>query len=533
MSPSTSTGIVSATVTNRQWLGGLLLTLAVAMGVRFIGLGGEEFWLDEWHSMANSAAWRAELESIPHGIVVRDGRPRAHAPSEVGLSSVWHGMVEDTHPPLYFVVLNIWRRGVGDSELAVRLLSTCCSLMALLCAALLFTVTRSFGQSLAVAFVTAFCYGDIVFAQQARPYTLALWAICGASTLLFWMHADGSSSNRARRWVGGIFYSIFLLMALLTHYFAVLPLAAHGVFASLRFRGRALVVWLCATGAAALFWVVLWGPSFLEQWQTIMHQPWLIEKHPDRLWRTLLRVTDLPMRLLFAHDPFSFSVTRSIAGAGIVLVAVWLLKSRNGGCRSDGLALFFLLSYAIPVGVLLLIDLVGSRQMLAQTQLRYAYIALPGFIGLLVLASARVSRQRRWIALATFAVGVALTLRLPARNTPDARAAAALIASEYRPGDILIYDAVTWPSHWALRQYTIIHHYLPDSEVPFVLLDDSPTQELLSELRSFDRFIVVCSRPNAIPNPLPDAYELAKPKSGYIDEIGWVFVFERRETGDL
>ncbi len=504
----------------------VLLLIVVAAGVvRFYRIGAEDYWLDELHTLADSAARRGELEALPHGVLLRDVPRFTDLTQHSTLSAVWRGMVEDAHPPLYFTLVNLWRRWFGDTEAAVRALSALCSLLTLIPVALLFRQAswRRFGTPALV--LMAFSYADLFMAQQARPYTLAILLICWASFLLVTMEARWEHVTRLMQVALALAYGLTLFGALLTHYFAALPLLAHVVYALTRFRRRLLVSWLMSCLTAATCWLLIWGPAFLAQRAMIAHQPWLLEPRPDHLIRTLKRVADLPMRLLFDYPPFSFSTARSIAGAGLILVIAWLIRSSNRRGQRTGLTLLFVMSYALPTLILLGIDLFTDRQMLAH--LRYCYFALPGLIGLGVLAFDGLSHRRRLVAAITFAAGTMLTLRLPTQHTPDARLAAAIIEQTAEPDDVLIYEAVTWPEHWASRMYAEISYYLQHTDRPFVMLRKPPEAQLLDDLRTFNRIVVVSPRPDVIPNPLPGEYELAQEPSGYIDQIGWVYVFGR------
>ncbi len=56
----------------RRWVifAGLLAATALASGLRLYGLGDQAYWLDELHSMANSAGRRGEFEALPHGVIL-------------------------------------------------------------------------------------------------------------------------------------------------------------------------------------------------------------------------------------------------------------------------------------------------------------------------------------------------------------------------------------------------------------------------------------------------------------------------------
>jgi len=508
----------------------LLALLIVAGAVRFYRIGLEDYWLDEIHTLANSAARRGDLEAIPHGVVLL-GVPRyAELRTNSTVGAVWRGMAEDTHPPLYFILVNIWRRWFGDGEAAVRSLSAVFSQLSILVVGgILWWAGRRRMMLIAVSFL-ALSYVDIYEAQQARPYASPMFFVLCSTVLLIGQDrvlrkASSHDPRVAARILIPFGYALCLMAAVLTHYFVVLPLLAHALYAGHRFRGRLLIRWAIAVVAAAIGWVVLWGPAFLEQQGAISNQPWLDEYTSDHFMRTVMRAADLPMRLLFAYEPFTFRTSRSIAGGAVILVLAWILRPANRGNRPRGLATLVGAMFAIPVVVFLAIDLLLDRQMLAH--LRYCYFAWPGLLGMLVLALDRLTPRRRRIALGTFILGAALTLRLPTQHTPDARVTAAVVDECARSSGLLVYDAIGWPPHWALRMYAVVCYYQSDSKLPLVLLREPPGDDLLREMMVYDRLIVVCPRPAGVSELLPDAFDVTRRLTDYIDQMGWVYLLER------
>ena len=77
-----------------RWL--LVVILLLAFGLRVHNLEVQSFWNDE----GNSA--RLSERSIP---------------------LIIEGTASDIHPPLYYLLLNQWRKLVGDSEFSLRSLS--------------------------------------------------------------------------------------------------------------------------------------------------------------------------------------------------------------------------------------------------------------------------------------------------------------------------------------------------------------------------------------------------------------------------
>lgn len=167
----------------------LALILAGAAALRFCALGRHEFRLDEvlsWYCSHNLFDWpqdgpdvRRELTSIP-----------------------------------YFFALSVWSRLFGESESAMRSLSTIFSLMTV--AVLALSAHRSGGRRAAVvcALLAAVNPLAIWYSQLVRVY--ALWTLILALSGLLLFRAATKGTRRC--WA---LYGAVLFVALTTHYFTI------------------------------------------------------------------------------------------------------------------------------------------------------------------------------------------------------------------------------------------------------------------------------------------------------------------------
>lgn len=221
-------------------------------------------------------------------------------------------------------------------------------------------------------------------------------------------------------------------------------------------------------------WCLIWGPGFLTQRAQIARQTWVFETRNDYALRAVLRAGDAPIRLLFRHEMPGIDTPRSIAGAALLL-CLWKVFERQApipaasaalrGDASDGhdgragspthgpldpasdarLDVLFVLGYAVPIGTFFLIDALTARHILTHPQ--FLAFGLPGLIGMLALAVDKVSPSRQWVAVAALIGSAAITLRsLPVVDNPHARMAATTVSAHVGPHDLLVYDAVGWPS---------------------------------------------------------------------------------------
>ena len=137
-------------------LGGLVVILLIAFLVRVHDIGGQSLWHDEGNTYVQTTRTFAEIA---------DNASR------------------DIHPPLYYWLITIWTRFMGDSETGLRSLSLFASLITV-------AVTYAIGKRLfgiipavfAMIFISLNTF-SIYYAQEARMY--ALLALLGA--LAMWL----------------------------------------------------------------------------------------------------------------------------------------------------------------------------------------------------------------------------------------------------------------------------------------------------------------------------------------------------------
>ncbi len=126
-------------------------------------------------------------------------------------------VTQDTHPPLYYLLIHASRQLFGESDFAFRYPST---LAGLILPALLYGLGRRLYTAQAgilAALFTAINPLQIWYAQEARMYTLLVTLAAGASAALWYALAD-DGSGRWRR--AGLIYGALAGLALYTHYTA-------------------------------------------------------------------------------------------------------------------------------------------------------------------------------------------------------------------------------------------------------------------------------------------------------------------------
>ncbi|MCH7994065.1 MAG: glycosyltransferase family 39 protein [Planctomycetes bacterium] len=500
--------------------------LAFATALRLYGLGEPDFWLDELHSMANSAARRGEFESPGYRTILEFSRGTTDLTPDSNWSAVWRGMRNDSHPPTYFLLLQSWRKLVGDGEFAVRLLPMIFSILSLVPFALILREYRRPMVGIAGAALLAMTFCHIRFAQDNRPYSLALLLLVISYWTFVKMQLGWEGHTRRERIVWVAVYCMATYLSVMTHYFTGAVLAGQAVLITAPGARPFRRAWIIAVAATFLTFVLTWGQQLVGQWEFIANQEWLYDRRPTHALHTLLHMADLPARMLFWHRPAAPHYAASLGGA--VLWAAALLAM---GRRGDRAAKLFAVWYLLPVLLFAVIDL--TTQMRLLSELRYLSIAAPGFVGMIVLAAARLRGRRGWIAIGAAVLVSAFTLHLPTPWNPRGRRAAKYIAAQWQPGDLLVFDGTDWPPYWARHTYQIAAYYLSELttiDPPVALISEPPDADFQKAMAAFDRLIVVSPRIGESCNPVPDTFRHID-KTGNVLLMGEIHLFDRLPAG--
>jgi|GEM_PF-4846661 len=133
---------------------------------------------------------------------------------------VMHQVVEDRHPPFYFLMLHEWRRVAGDSVPTMRFLGV---LASLLTAALLYQFGKAMytpTAGLCAMLIFAISDKQAIFAQEVRHYSIFLmWVVAASLALVLW-------HQRPSRWrsvavvltlLGGLYTHVLMTVVILIH----------------------------------------------------------------------------------------------------------------------------------------------------------------------------------------------------------------------------------------------------------------------------------------------------------------------------
>ncbi len=362
--------------------------------------------------------------------------------------------------------------------------------------------------------------------REARPYSLGLLLVCTSFALVAWIEQGWQGWSKHRRVAIMCVYGLTVYLAVMSHYFTTLPLLAQAMYVVWGGRGPSRRVWLTTLVAAAALWWTSWGTAFLGQMSFIAHQPWLLEQTSGHVSKTAMRFCDLPVRLLFQVEarlfnvePLALAAARVVVGAGVFLVFILIFRGRLTRTAS-----MCLLWFGVPLVALTLADLLTQRQTL--THLRYTSIVVPGLIGVAALALERASRRVRLGVGGAGLLFAAFTLRLPIGWNPDVSQAVSLYEEVARSGDLVSFDAVDWPPHWAGRLYLLVAHDSTNPPLPCVMLQKAPSAELRRQMAAFSRIVVITPRSENTADAVPIGYRMAA-QSSYVRGIGTIEAYDR------
>ncbi len=285
---------------------------ALAVVVRFVGIGHQGFWFDE----ANTSL----LVHFSPGKML--------------------GLIPQTEstPPLYYCIAWIWARVFGYGEAGLRSLSALAGVLTvpLVYAAGAKLISRRAG--LIAAALTACNPFLIWYSQEARSY--ALLVMLSALALLAFAYALGEPKPRTlAAWL------IASALCLATHYYAVLAIAPQAIWLlAAHRRDRSVAVATAAVGVCGLALV----PLAISQNQT-GHASWIAQIP------LLPRLRQILPQFLIGTGAPAQAVLEPIAAALVALALLLLVVWAAPGERRRSLTLGSLALGALVINLVLVV----------------------------------------------------------------------------------------------------------------------------------------------------------------------------------
>ncbi|HWB53858.1 MAG TPA: glycosyltransferase family 39 protein [Tepidisphaeraceae bacterium] len=452
------------------------IVLALALALRLYGLTINNLWWDEIMSLEMSVGRGVADLRVPENQVINppDILSLNRAPP---LTSVWAKASEDAHPPLYDVMLRLWRDVFGSSDAAIRMLSVVWSMGAVV--GMYFVGRRAGGVWAGVWAMTLMALNpsQIVYAFEARDYAMVvLEAVIAAYALL-------RCDEVGRIWPAVLALAVSAM--LLTHYLAVPVVVGMAAYASIGLRGGARRRILAAIGAGVLVFLACWGPWLGAVRQS--REPFgFHDPNPEHhVLRTFARLAETPIvQLVGFRLESDWSLFLLPVYFVIFVVTTWRHKKLllwwfwAGGCV---LAITF-------------VDLRTYGQNMGHP--RYTLLAGPAMILLVVLTT-----RGKWTTrLLPAAVALVSLFALPNAyvNWKGAwRPAAENIDKLPSSVPLVITAAPLWQGRPAIAYYNI-DRYLRYWHGPVVLATHLPTAQVQKFLEERKAFLLIYDQPDDV-----------------------------------
>jgi len=261
----------------------LLIIIIAGAFFRFNHLGSESIWLDEGYAVVE-----------------------ANQPTVLGVLDAVYGPPEGT-PPLYFVVLHLWMKYVGNTEFLLRLPSVIFSLISIV---LIFLIGRKLYDSktgIIAALLMSLSMIQILYSQEARPYGLFVMLVLLSSLFFIDFAKKGKTKDQ-------ILYLIFTILMLYAHYLGLFVLFCQMISYFL-FREK-MKISLKKILTSVLIVAVAYIPGIFYIFSQFIHNFYSIQASLER-------------RLGFSFFLFKLGLLNFVWPALIVCILVFLIYKKR------------------------------------------------------------------------------------------------------------------------------------------------------------------------------------------------------------
>jgi len=384
--------------------------LCLAAALRFYRLGQDSLWSDEYATLRTAAL---RFWDIP-------------------AAALWHDTFE---PPLYFWLLHVLMRFLGDSESSLRLLS---ALAGTLTIPLVWFLVQELTGDARTATLSAVMLAlnplHLWYSQEARPYALVMAFATGA--LLFLVRAMRTGARP--QWCG---FVVCTALGMLTHVAGILVPAVAWAWVGLR-RGPLSRLRPLLVASAAV--VVLTGPVYVALGHSAVTaastgsppRPLTGLEMPYSAFTFAGGYSFGPSVREIQDDGWESAVRRHYlqtgAAGALVLMALILPLRRPGPARR-----YLTVVFLVP----LILTFIGSVVSTKAYNVRYTVLGLIGFVGLLSESVVSLEpRLRRVVVAAIFALFLwadAQWFFTPGYRKDDSRAAIGWLRANLVPGSMV------------------------------------------------------------------------------------------------
>lgn len=397
----------------------LLLALVVmfALALRVYQIDRESLWFDEAFTY-----WAAV--SSPPDII-----------------KTWSSSL---HPPLYGLMLHYWMKIVGDSDMAIRLLSAIFGVLAIPVVFQIGKLLFNDRFGLAAALFLSVSGFHIQYSQEARPYSL--YFLLTSVSILFTILAH----KRIRyAWFGYIISTVLLLYTHNTAVLAVVAIMLFYLILAWPWRPASVYHFLLATLVVAICYTP-WIPVYLSHAIQVTESYWTSSLKFGQVLATLTELVLIPP---------GANIPRKIQyGLLGVPFSVLLLSLPGLWAKEKKILIALVLLFLIPVGTNLIVSIFIRNIFILR-------VLIPALLPLPILLSTPILMEKeeplfpyRRLALAAMASMMLISLIgsigfLRHNSKEPWRQAAEILQKNYKPGDVIVHL-------WAGNEIGLIR-YLP------------------------------------------------------------------------
>ncbi len=269
----------------------------------------------------------------------------------------------DVHPPLYYLALHGWTKIFGTSDLAMRSMSALLMLLSVFLLVLLLKRLVDKRFAYVAAGFAALAPFTIRYGQEARMYAMVSAIVLGATYLFIVLMQRKRRERSVRLWVA---YAVLMTLALYTHYFSFLILAAHLSYALfhdtrtkdgktwlIRLKKRVSLIDRRFLKSLLLIPVLYapWVPTLIDQFSSVNEGFWIPPADHISFVSTFTTLSVFRETL----STGTALALGYIAVAGFIFVTYKIVRKAKGG---DARALWFVLAcFLFPLILLFLISL--------------------------------------------------------------------------------------------------------------------------------------------------------------------------------
>jgi uncharacterized membrane protein len=361
----------------------LLLFLIIGFLLRLHGLGERSLWTDEFFTFFQASGHGIDIKLLQDDLVSRHSVVLLKAGElkkymryslEKSLRDIAECLrVTDTHPPLYFFIINIWMRLFGDSVFAVRFFSVIVGLFAIPLAYRLAQLL--FNDEIALACSLFVCVSPFAvrYSQEARAYALLLVIGLYACvlTVKIW---------RLGRYIDVILLALVSACGIYVHYFYALIALAQFLYVTVMYRDRPRI--LDQYFLAFLWCLVLlipWAVTLMLKGYNFLFAQWPFG-YPgplDKLWYALTGIS----RYILMFDVTDRLTANILAlSASVAVLSLGIYKFRKFLKEHKESLVFCGCVFLVPLVIMCGLDILQHGVLLAQE--RFWMFPFIGFVPL-------------------------------------------------------------------------------------------------------------------------------------------------------